>query len=109
MTKQILRCRFLAIILFVSANAFAHGGGGHGGGGFHGSGHHGHGGHYYHGGRWHSGWGWGGVATVLVIGAIVASLPPDYDTVYVSGVPYYYNNIYYRPASGGYVVVRAPY
>lgn len=80
----------------------------------------GHGG-YYHGGRgvyWHGGrgywsgssWFWNGAAIALIVGAMVATLPPSYQTVYVQNVPYYYyNNVYYRPAADGYVVVDSPY
>lgn len=86
-----------------------------------GSWHHDHGHGYYHGGRgvyWHGGYGywsgsnwfWNGVAVTLAIGAIVATLPPSYEVVYVQGMPYYYyNNVYYRPAADGYVVVARPY
>ena len=65
----------------------------------------------WHGGRWYgNGWWWFGVAaTALTIGAIVGSLPPYYNTVYYGGVPYYYyDGIYYRPYSNGYMVVQAP-
>ena len=70
----------------------------------------GHGHYRYHGGRWHDdGWFWGFFATVIAVGAIVATLPPLYETVYVSGQPYYYyDDIYYRPCPNGYVVVPAP-
>ena len=105
MKKQTLKSKVLVIILLLlaltvssSSNAFAWGGG-HGGG------------HYrYHGGGWHDdGWFWGFFATGLVAGAIVATLPPRYETVYVSGEPYYYyDNVYYRPAPNGYLVVPAP-
>ena len=105
MTKQILKGKVLVVVAVLlaftvsySSNAFAWGGG-HGGG------------HYrYHGGGWHDdGWFWGFFATGLVAGAIVATLPPRYETVYVSGEPYYYyDNVYYRPAPNGYVVVPTP-
>ncbi|MBF0493714.1 MAG: hypothetical protein HQL28_01115 [Candidatus Omnitrophica bacterium] len=94
-----------ALALAVSSrDVYAWGGhGGHGGG---------HGDRYYwHGGRWHnSSWFWFDVGiTALAVGAIAASLPPYYTTVYVGGVPYYYyDGIYYRPCPAGYVVVPAP-
>jgi len=105
MTKHILKNKLLIIIvllltfsLFYSSNAFAWGGRG------------GHGHYYYRGGHWYSsGWFWGSFATGLAIGTIVATLPPYYETVYVSGAPYYYyDSIYYRPCPSGYVVVPAP-
>ena len=47
--------------------------------------------------------------TALTLGAVAASLPPYYATVYAGGVPYYYyDGIYYRPCPSGYVVVPAP-
>jgi len=106
MRKQILKSKVLVALVFLlaftvsySPNAFAWGG--HGG-------HHEH--YSYRGGHWYrNGWLWGGLATGLVIGAIVASLPPRHETVYVSGAPYYYyDGIYYKPCSSGYVVVPAP-
>jgi hypothetical protein len=49
------------------------------------------------------------VVAALTIGAIVMALPPRSTMVVVGGVPYYYyDNVYYRPYSGGYVVVPAP-
>jgi len=80
-----------------SSNAFAWDGrGGHGRGGDRG--------HGYEGG-----WFWGLFATGLVVGAIVATLPPHYDIIYVNGVPYYYyNRVYYRPCPTGYVIVPQP-
>lgn len=85
----------LAFTVSSSANAFAWGGHGH---------------YYYRGGRWYdSGWFWGSFATALTIGAIVATLPPQYETVYAGGVPYYYyDGIYYRPCPTGYIVIPAP-
>jgi len=48
------------------------------------------------------------VAT-LGVGALVAGLPGGYATVVVGGVPYYYyDDIYYRSAPDGYVVVERP-
>jgi hypothetical protein len=89
-----------------SSEAFAQPGGhgGHGGG---------RGGDRYHyrDGRWYrDGWLWFDAGlTVLTVGAIAASLPPRYNTIYVGGVPYYYSDgIYYQPCSTGYIVVPAP-
>ena len=102
MTRRILQNKglvvavlLLAFIVSFSSDACAWGGHGH---------------YYYRGDRWYrSGWFWGGVATALVIGTIVASLPPYHETVYVGGYPYYYyDDIYYRPCPSGYIVVPAP-
>lgn len=42
-------------------------------------------------------------------GYVVRDLPPGYRTETISGTRYYYHNgTYYRPRSGGYVVVEAP-
>ncbi len=103
--KNLLKSKVLAIVvLFLaltgsySSDAFAW------------EGHGGHGHYYYRGGRWHdSGWIWGSFATGLAIGTIVSTLPPYYETVYVSGaLYYYYDRVYYRPYPSGYVVVPAP-
>ena len=102
MTKQMLKSKFLVVVVLLlaltvsySPNAVAWGGHGH---------------YYYRDGSWHDrGWFWGSFGVGLAIGAIVATLPPRYETVYVSGAPYYYyDGIYYRPAPSGYVVVQAP-
>lgn len=108
MIKQSLRNRLLVVMVLLlsltvsySSNAFAYGHGGHGG--------YGH--YYYNGGCWHGGgwWPWNWFAAGLVVGAVVADLPPYYDTVYVNGDPYYYyDNVYYRSGPSGYVVVPAP-
>ena len=61
-------------------------------------------GYHYYGGRW-----WLGDAIVagLVAGTIIATLPPHYRTVYVGGVPYYYDGTYYyQNCPSGYVVVQ---
>ncbi len=105
MAARILKHRLWIAVLLVlvfslsSSNAFAWGGG--------------HGGRYHwHGGGWYrDGWFWGGMAvSALVVGAMVASLPPRYNVVYVGSVPYYYDGTYYyQPSSvGGYVVVENP-
>lgn len=109
MLRRIMRNKVLLImaviallVSMVSPDAFAWGGGGRGG----------RGGYYYHGGRYHygSGWWWFGPAlTTLAVGAVLDSLPRGYTTVAVGGVPYYYyDNLYYRPGPGGYVVVQPP-
>ena len=106
MIKQILKNKLLVVVVLLlaftvaySSNAFAWGGrdGGHGH-------------YYYRGGHWYGGgWFWGGFATGLAIGTIVTTLPPYYDTVYISGAPYYYyDSVYYRPSPSGYIVVPAP-
>jgi hypothetical protein len=78
------------VAVMVSCNAFAWGWGRHG--------------YYYSGGNW-----WLGNAIVagLVAGAVVASLPPRCETVYVGGYPYYYDgSYYYQRSPNGYVVVE---
>lgn len=109
MTKQILKNKVLVVVVILlafplsySSNAFAEGG--------HGDHGHDHGHYYYRGDHWyHSGWFWGSFATGLAIGTIVAVLPFYHETVYVSGAPYYYyDNVYYRAYSSGYIVVPAP-
>jgi len=71
------------------------------------------GGHYqYRGGRYYSDAGWwgvGGLVTGLAVGAYVASLPPQYETVVIGGSPYYYaDGYYYQTGPNGYVVVTPP-
>ena len=93
----------LVAVSMISQDAYAWGGrGGRGDRG---------GRYYWHGGRWYNNsWFWfdAGV-TALTIGAIAASLPPNYTTVYAGGAPYYYyDGIYYRPCPSGYMVVPAP-
>ena len=104
MLKQILKYRIAVVLCLVlvlcSTEAFAWEGGGRN-----------YGRHYYRDGRWYR-HGWLGLdiaVTALTIGALIDSLPPRYNTVVVGGVPYYYyDNAYYRPYPGGYVVVPAP-
>jgi len=67
--------------------------------------------YHYSDGNWYKRpWFWFGFgAAALTLGAIVNSLPPDYETVYVNGVPYYYyDNVYYRPHLRRYIVVDKP-
>jgi hypothetical protein len=62
---------------------------------------------YHHGG----GWGYGGALLGgLVAGAIIESaFAPHYRTVYLGGVPYYTDGVYYyQPSPVGYVVVQPP-
>ena len=111
MKKQILKFQVLIVLYLVLAlacsDAYARGGH-HGGGGHYG----GRGWNYYDDGRWYQhGWFWADtVVTALAIGALVESLPPRYNTVVYTGVPYYYaDGYYYRPYDyGGYVVVAPP-
>ena len=64
------------------------------------------GGHYY---RDAGLWGFGGFVTGLAVGAYVSSLPPRYEMVVISGVPYYYaDGYYYQVGPSGYVVVAPP-
>jgi hypothetical protein len=70
-----------------------------------------HGRYHYRRGRWYRpGWfGFDVAVSALTIGAVAEGLPPGYTTVVVAGLPYYYyDNIYYRPCPGGYIVVPAP-
>ncbi len=61
---------------------------------------------YYRDAGW---WGLGGFVTGLAVGAYVTSLPPRYETIVISGVPYYYaDGYYYQVGPGGYVVVAPP-
>ena len=42
-------------------------------------------------------------------GVVVTYLPVGYRTVFIGGTTYYeYENVYYQPSSGGYVVVQPP-
>ena len=102
--NKVLLMLIVVVVLFsvISQDAYARGGGGGRGGG---------GRYYWHGSRWYNnGWFWfdAGV-TALTIGAIAASLPPTYATVYSGGVPYYYyDGVYFRPCPSGYLVVPGP-
>ena len=102
MARKIFASKLLLIITaslvfaFSCSAAFAWGGYG------------GHGHYYYHGGRWYGGgWGWGWFGAGLAVGAIVSTLPPYYQLVYVNGAPYYYDGTYYYQSyPSGYVVVQ---
>jgi hypothetical protein len=60
----------------------------------------------YHDGGW---WLGGAVVTGLAVGAIIESLPPRHDILYVGGNPYYFDGTYYyQQTPQGYVVVQ-PY
>lgn len=59
--------------------------------------------HYGHGGFW------AGVGTAMVVGAVIASIPPTRTVVVVSGTSYYYaEGVYYVQGTSGYTVVGAP-
>ena len=68
--------------------------------------------YYYHGDNWYRhGWfGWGVLVPILVIGAIIESLPPRHETVIIEGTPYYRDERYYYKElpDGNYVVVPPP-
>lgn len=65
----------------------------------------------YHDGRFYK-TGWFGLEFALSvppIGAVVTTLPFGYRKIAARGTPYfYYENIYYRQAPAGYIVVPAP-
>ena len=65
---------------------------------------------YYHGGYCHGNDAAWAFFAGLTLGAVIASLPPRHETVFVLGATYYYaNGTYYQVAPGGsYVVVAAP-
>ena len=49
------------------------------------------------------------MVTGLVTGAVIATLPPNYNVVSVGGAPYYYDGAYYyRRCPDGYMVVQNP-
>jgi hypothetical protein len=64
----------------------------------------------YHDGRFFR-LGWFGFETIVAapLGAIVVSIPIGHGTITLGGATYhYYDNIYYRPCSSGYIVVPQP-
>ena len=64
---------------------------------------------FFDAGVWYEPVGGGFVVARPPIGIFVPSLPPDYSTVWVGRVPYYYaNNVYYAARQNGYVVVDQP-
>lgn len=67
-------------------------------------------GHYFfHAGVWYQHRGPNFVVVRPPIGIFLPILPPDYATLWVDGIPYYYaNDIYYVPVPNGYQVVPAP-
>jgi hypothetical protein len=91
--KKVITFLLIAIMLFSISPAFA----------WHNDYHHPRGYHYYKG-RW-----WLGDAIVagIALGTIIAELPPHCKTVYVGGVPYYYDGMYYfQRGPAGYIVVQ---
>ncbi len=68
--------------------------------------------HYYYGGYYGSYWGSAAAwmfFTGLTIGTLIATLPPRYETVVISGTTYYYaNGTYYVLSGSQYRVVPAP-
>ena len=66
--------------------------------------------HDHHNDYWHGDDEWWALAAGLTIGAAIATLPPRYETVYVSNTTYYYaNGSYYTTApAGGYVMAAPP-
>ncbi len=74
-----------------------------------GGGNHGHRNHGGYRGGYGYGYGYGWFWPSLAVGLAVATLPFGYNTTYYGGAPYYYyDNVYYRPAPAGYVVVERP-
>ena len=66
--------------------------------------------YFFHGGVWFRPYGGRYIVVQPPLGIYLPVLPPDYATVWVAGVPYYYaDGVYYNVAPGrGYVVVTAP-
>jgi hypothetical protein len=65
---------------------------------------------FFHGGVWFRPVGSRFVVGVPPLGIVVPVLPPDYATLWIGGLPYYYaNDVYYAPVPGqGYAVVAPP-
>lgn len=103
--KKILLLVSLLMIITQSTSVFAQGGGP---GGRHGGPRgnpYGPGDYYWRDGHW-----WvGDVIAAITLGTIIATLPPRYEAVYVGGVTYYYDGVYYyQRYPTGYVVVANP-
>ncbi|MBF0532931.1 MAG: hypothetical protein HQL23_07545 [Candidatus Omnitrophica bacterium] len=68
--------------------------------------------YHYRDGRWYKrGWfGWEFAASVVSIGALIESLPPNHSTIVVQDTPYYYDGqrYYQQLPDGIYVVVQPP-
>lgn len=66
--------------------------------------------YFFHGGVWFRPYGARYIVAQPPLGIFLPVLPPDYATVWVAGVPYYYaDGVYYNVAPGhGYVVVAPP-
>jgi hypothetical protein len=67
--------------------------------------------YFFQGGVWFSSVGPNFVVTLPPIGIVIPILPPDYTTLWLGSVPYYYaNDVYYRqyPYGAGYEVVDPP-
>ena len=67
--------------------------------------------YYFQGGVWFRGVGPNFVITAPPFGIVIPFLPPDYTTLWLDSVPYYYaNDVYYTPypSGPGYVVVDPP-
>jgi hypothetical protein len=66
--------------------------------------------YFFHGGVWFRPYYGRYIVVQPPIGIFLPVLPPDYATVWVTGVPYYYaDGVYYNVAPGqGYVVVAPP-
>ena len=66
--------------------------------------------YFFHGGVWYRPYSGRYIVVQPPLGIYINTLPPDYATVWVAGVPYYYaDDVYYNVAPGrGYVVVAPP-
>jgi len=66
--------------------------------------------YFFHGGVWYRPYSGRYIVVEPPLGIYLPVLPPDYATVWVGGVPYYYaDGVYYNVAPGhGYVVVAPP-
>lgn len=67
--------------------------------------------YYFQGGVWFRSVGLNFIVTLPPFGIVIPFLPPDYTTLWLGSVPYYYaNDVYYTqyPSGPGYVVVDPP-